>query len=85
MGHWSKRGESSSMATAGEQANAQKGFLGWVERTGNKLPDPVFIFIWLIGALIAVSIFVNTDIGFENRAVQFYLFVCIWFSARSCG
>ena len=44
------------MVSAGEQANAQKGFLGWVERTGNKLPDPVFIFIWLIGALIIVSI-----------------------------
>lgn len=28
------------------EANAasQSGILGWVERTGNKLPDPVFIF-----------------------------------------
>ena len=33
-----------------------KGFLGWVERTGNKLPDPVFIFIYLIAGLVAVSI-----------------------------
>ena len=32
------------------------GFLGWVERTGNKLPDPVFIFFYLILALIAVSV-----------------------------
>jgi len=32
-----------------------KGFLGWVERTGNRLPDPVFIFFWLIGALIVCS------------------------------
>jgi aminobenzoyl-glutamate transport protein len=35
---------------------AKQGFLGWVERTGNKLPDPVFIFFYLIAALVAVSI-----------------------------
>ncbi len=34
----------------------QKGILGWVERTGNKLPDPVFIFFYLILVLIAVSV-----------------------------
>lgn len=34
----------------------QKGFLGWVERTGNKLPDPVFIFFYLIGILILISV-----------------------------
>ena len=39
------------------QASAtQKGFLGWVERSGNKLPDPVFIFVWLIGFLILFSV-----------------------------
>jgi aminobenzoyl-glutamate transport protein len=37
-------------------SSANKGFLGWVERTGNKLPDPVFIFFYLIAGLIAVSI-----------------------------
>jgi aminobenzoyl-glutamate transport protein len=34
----------------------QKGFLGWVERTGNKLPDPVFIFFYLILFLVLVSV-----------------------------
>jgi aminobenzoyl-glutamate transport protein len=34
----------------------QKGFLGWIERTGNALPDPVFIFLWLILALAFVSV-----------------------------
>ena len=34
----------------------QKGFLAWVERTGNKLPDPVFIFFYLIGFLVLVSV-----------------------------
>ena len=34
-----------------------KAFLSWVERTGNKLPDPVFIFFYLIIALMVVSVF----------------------------
>ena len=43
------------MASAA-QARTQKGFLGWVERTGNRLPDPVFIFFYLIIALVIVSV-----------------------------
>jgi len=39
-----------------EVKSSQKGFLGWVERTGNKLPDPVFIFFYLIIFLIIVSL-----------------------------
>ena len=31
-------------------------FLAWVERTGNKLPDPVFIFFYLILVLMGVSV-----------------------------
>jgi len=42
-----------------EVAPKQKGFLGWVERTGNKLPDPVFIFLYLILFLIVVSVVCN--------------------------
>lgn len=38
------------------EAAAQKGFLGWVERTGNRLPDPVFLFFWLIAGLIVISV-----------------------------
>lgn len=37
-------------------ATGQKGVLGWIERTGNRLPDPVFIFFYLIAALVAVSL-----------------------------
>ena len=33
-----------------------KGFLGWVERTGNRLPDPVFIFFYLAVLLIIISL-----------------------------
>lgn len=33
-----------------------KGFLGWVERTGNKLPDPVFLFVYFTIALIIISV-----------------------------
>ena len=43
------------MSELGETSK-QKGFLGWVERTGNKLPDPVFIFFYLIIALVAFSV-----------------------------
>lgn len=35
---------------------SQKGFLGLVERVGNGLPDPVFIFFYLIGLLILISV-----------------------------
>lgn len=41
--------------TAAEQDNA-KGFLAWVERTGNKLPDPVFLFFYFIIALVIISV-----------------------------
>ena len=34
----------------------RRGFLAWVERTGNALPDPVFLFLYLILALIVISI-----------------------------
>ena len=33
-----------------------KGVLGWIERTGDKLPDPVFIFVYLLAILMAVSV-----------------------------
>lgn len=33
----------------------QKGILGWIERSGNKLPDPVFLFFALIAALVVIS------------------------------
>jgi aminobenzoyl-glutamate transport protein len=40
------------------------GFLGWVERTGNRLPDPVFIFAWLIGLLVVFSVIAaGLDLG----------------------
>ena len=42
--------------SAAAAPSAQTGFLGYVERTGNKLPDPVFIFFYLIIALVVISI-----------------------------
>jgi len=42
--------------SAQAKASVNTGILGWVERTGNKLPDPVFIFFYLIFFLIAVSV-----------------------------
>ncbi len=34
----------------------QKGILGWIEKTGNRLPDPVMIFAYLILILIVFSV-----------------------------
>jgi aminobenzoyl-glutamate transport protein len=42
--------------TAATASETRKGVLGWIERTGNRLPDPVFIFFYLIGGLIVISI-----------------------------
>ena len=39
-----------------QTSSTNKGFLGWVERTGNKLPDPVFIFFYLTLLLIFISV-----------------------------
>ncbi|MFQ3246838.1 MAG: aminobenzoyl-glutamate transport protein [Arenicella sp.] len=36
-------------------ASSQKGFLAYIERTGNALPDPVFLFVYLILAIIVIS------------------------------
>jgi len=36
-------------------AQRQKGFLGFVEKVGNFLPDPIMIFVWLIGFLMILS------------------------------
>lgn len=45
------------MSTSTSEAQQDMGgFLGWVERSGNKLPDPVFLFFWLIVGLVALSV-----------------------------
>jgi len=44
------------MSEAVAADGGQKGILGWVERTGNKLPDPVFLFFYLIIALVVISV-----------------------------
>lgn len=40
---------------ASTTAPRQRGFLGFVERIGNMLPDPAMIFLWLILALMLLS------------------------------
>jgi aminobenzoyl-glutamate transport protein len=37
------------------QPPRQRGFLGFVERAGNLLPEPAMIFVWLIGILMVLS------------------------------
>jgi len=41
---------------SGDPQNEIKGFLGWIEKSGNKLPDPVFLFLWLILGLVVISV-----------------------------
>ncbi len=38
------------------EGSKQRGLLGLVERLGNKLPDPAMIFVWLILALVVLSV-----------------------------
>jgi len=45
-----------SAASDAPKSDGMTGFLGWVERSGNRLPDPVFLFFYLIIALVAISV-----------------------------
>ncbi len=44
------------MSDVPETQDHAKGFLGFVEKAGNKLPDPVFIFLFLLVILMVVSV-----------------------------
>lgn len=37
------------------KAKENSGFLGWIERTGNRLPDPVLLFVIFAGMIIVIS------------------------------
>ena len=39
-----------------QQPSEIKGILAWIERTGNRLPDPVFIFFYCIAVVVLVSV-----------------------------
>lgn len=39
--------------------NIGNAFLNGIEKAGNRLPDPVFIFLWFIAALIGVSVWAS--------------------------
>lgn len=41
---------------AAKDAAQQRGFLAWIERTGNRLPDPVFLFFVLMLIVVAISV-----------------------------
>jgi aminobenzoyl-glutamate transport protein len=46
---------SDATANPSPEIQRQKGFLGFVEKVGNFLPDPIMIFVWLIGFLMVLS------------------------------
>lgn len=41
---------------SGSNSSGNSRFLSWIERTGNKLPDPVFLFLYLVGGLVLLSV-----------------------------
>lgn len=45
-------------------AAGSKGFLAWIERVGNKLPHPFWMFVWIIGIVISVS-FISSLLGVQ--------------------
>ena len=45
----------SELAAQQNSATGQTGVLAWIERTGNRLPDPVFLFLGLIAGLVVLS------------------------------
>ena len=47
--------ETAETLPAGDAAVRQKGFLGFVERAGNLLPEPTMIFVYLILVLMMLS------------------------------
>jgi aminobenzoyl-glutamate transport protein len=47
--------EGATISTATARPARQNGFLGFVERVGNLLPDPTIIFLYLIAALMIIS------------------------------
>ena len=52
----SATGEHTMNTSTSDAQQGMGGFLGWIERSGNKLPDPVFLFFWLILGLVAISV-----------------------------
>lgn len=45
---------------------AQRGFLAFIERWGNRLPEPVMLFVWLIGFLVILSV-IGDALGWSAR------------------
>ena len=43
------------MSTAAAEDQGTGGFLGWIERVGNKVPHPAIIFLALIVGVIVLS------------------------------
>lgn len=45
-----------------QQQDGMSGFLGWIEKVGNKLPDPFWLFVILAG-VVAVSSWLASKAG----------------------
>ncbi len=52
------------------QSNGTGGILGWIERGGNRLPDPVVIFLYCILIVIAISVIAAATGAFALHPTQ---------------
>ena len=55
-------GNTSREASEKKNPPQASGFLGWVEKVGNKLPDPFWLFV-IIGGIVLVSSWIGNLIG----------------------
>ena len=49
------RGETSVSTDIEGTEETQSGFLNWIERVGNKVPNPSIMFLYLIGLIAGLS------------------------------
>ena len=54
----SATGEHTMNTSTSDGQQGMGGFLGWIERGGNKLPDPVFLFFWIYNYYI-ITLHIN--------------------------
>ena len=57
-----KKADKPDQAAQDNKANQPGGFLGFIEKVGNKLPDPFWLFV-ILGVLVLISSFIFNKLG----------------------
>lgn len=59
------------MSSAAAEGTTSGGFLGWIERVGNKVPHPAIIFLALIvGVIVLSAILAWADVSVTTEVVE---------------